>query len=42
VQSSGLRIPIGIDEETGYPLFLDVIEPNPDFPAFQHCPALGF
>ena len=42
VQSSGLTIPIGIDEETGFPRFLDVPEPNPDFPAFRHCPALGF
>ena len=42
VQSSGLTIPIGIDEETGFPRFLDVPEPDPDFPAFRHCPALGF
>ena len=42
VQSSGLTVPIGIDEETGYPRFLDVPEPNPDFPAFRHCPGLGF
>ena len=42
VQSTGQTIPIGIDEETGYPLLLDVIEPDPNFPAFRHCPALGF
>lgn len=42
VQSSGLTIPIGVDEATGYPLFLDVPEPDPNFPAFRHCPGLGF
>lgn len=42
VRSTGATIPIGIDEDTGYPLFLDVIEPDPNFPAFRHCPALGF
>lgn len=42
VRSSGITIPIGVDEETGYTLLLDVIEPDPNFPAFRHCPALGF
>jgi hypothetical protein len=23
------------------PLYVEVIEPNPDFPAFQHCPRLA-
>ena len=41
VQSSGIIIPIGMDEE-GFTVLLDLIEPNPDFPAFQQCPALGF
>src|SRR5688572_3317769 len=41
VQSSGVIIPIGVDEE-GFTVLLDLIEPNPDFPAFQQCPALGF
>ena len=41
VQSSGVIIPIGVDEE-GFTVLLDLIEPNPDFPAFQQCRALGF
>jgi hypothetical protein len=40
VQSSGLVVPIGTTEQGGI-LFLDVPEPDPDFPAFQHCPALA-
>lgn len=42
VRSTGIAIPIGVDEETGYTLLLDVIEPDPNFPAFRHCPRLGF
>jgi hypothetical protein len=42
VRSTGQTIPIGIDPDTGYALLLDVIEPDPAFPAFKHCPALGF
>ena len=42
VRSTGMTIPIGVDPDTGYTLLLDVIEPDPAFPAFQHCPALGF
>jgi hypothetical protein len=42
VRSTGQTIPIGIDPDTGYSLLLDVIEPDPAFPAFKHCPALGF
>ena len=38
VQSSGLTIPIGIAEETGFPRLLDVPEPNPDFPASATAP----
>lgn len=41
VQSTGITIPIGTTED-GFVVLLDVIEPNPDFPAFRHCPALGF
>jgi hypothetical protein len=40
VQSSGLIIQIGTTDE-GTPIFLDVPEPDPGFPAFQHCPALA-
>ena len=42
VRSTGQTIPIGVDPDTGYTLLLDMIEPDPDFPAFRHCPALGF
>lgn len=41
VQSSGIVIPIGVDEE-GFTVLLDLIEPDPDFPAFRQCRALGF
>ena len=41
VQSTGIIIPIGMDEE-GFTVLLDLIEPNPDFAAFRQCPALGF
>jgi len=41
VQSSGSTIQIGTTPD-GFAVLLDVIEPNPDFPAFRHCPALGF
>jgi hypothetical protein len=40
VQSSGLQVQIGATEE-GVPIVLDVPEPNPNFPAFRHCPRLG-
>lgn len=40
VQSSGLIVPIGMTPD-GATIFLDVPEPDPDFPAFQHCPALA-
>ena len=42
VRSTGVTIPIGVDPETGFTLLLDIIEPDPEFPAFKHCPALGF
>ena len=41
VQSTGMTIPIGMTPD-GFVVLLDLIEPNPDFPAFKHCPALGF
>jgi hypothetical protein len=41
VQSSGIHIPIGMDED-GFTVLLDLVEPDPDFPAFQQCRALGF
>ena len=41
VQSSGIVIPIGVDDE-GFTVLLDLIEPDPDFPAFRQCRALGF
>jgi len=40
VQSSGIRVPIGMTPE-GVPIMLDVPEPDPDFPAFRHCPRLA-
>lgn len=40
VQSSGIMVPIGQTDD-GIPIFLDVPEPDPDFPAFQHCPRLA-
>jgi hypothetical protein len=43
VQSSGLVIPIGtvpIGDEI-YTLLLDIPEPDPNFPAFKHCPRLA-
>ena len=41
VQSSGITIPIGVDDD-GFTVLLDLIEPDPDFPAFRQCTALGF
>jgi hypothetical protein len=41
VQSSGVIIPIGVDDD-GFTVLLDLIEPDPDFPAFSQCRALGF
>jgi hypothetical protein len=31
-------IPIGVDPDTGFTILLDLIAPDPDFPAFAHCP----
>ena len=41
VRSTGQTIPIGVSPE-GFTILLDVIAPDPNFPAFRHCPALGF
>jgi hypothetical protein len=41
VQSSGIIIPIGVDEE-GFTVLLDLVEPDPEFAAFRQCTALGF
>ena len=42
VQSTDETIQIGTDPESGFAILLDVIAPDPNFPAFRHCPALGF
>ena len=34
-------IQIGVDPATGFAILLDTIEPDPAFPAFSHCRALG-
>jgi hypothetical protein len=31
-------VPIGVDPDTGFTILLDVVAPDPDFPAFAHCP----
>jgi hypothetical protein len=31
-------VPIGVDPDTGFTILLDVVAPDPDFPAFQRCP----
>lgn len=31
-------VQIGVDPETGFAILLDLIAPDPDFPAFEHCP----
>jgi hypothetical protein len=36
-----ITIPIGIDPETGFTILLDLVEPDPDFPAFGRCPKLN-
>jgi hypothetical protein len=30
-----------IGEINGQPLYLELIQPNPNFPAFQHCPKVA-
>jgi hypothetical protein len=40
VQKVG-EIPIGVDPDTGFTIVLDLIGPDPNFPAFQRCPKLN-
>jgi hypothetical protein len=40
VVGTGVFVVIG-QTPTGSPIYLEVIEPNPSFPAFQHCPRLA-
>lgn len=40
VVGTGVFIPIGVGPE-GKPLYLQLIETDPDFPAFTHCPRLA-
>ena|ERR671913_1733130 len=34
-------ISLGTDPDTGFVILLDLVAPDPDFPAFQHCPNLN-
>lgn len=40
VIGSGIFIPIGATPD-GTPIFIEVPIPDPDFPAFKHCPRLS-
>jgi hypothetical protein len=40
VQGSGEFLEIG-ETPDGVPIFIELVEPDPDFPAFQHCPRLA-
>ena len=37
----GTGVFVIIGEVDGQPLYLELIEPDPSFPAFQHCPRLA-
>ncbi|MGH8824234.1 MAG: hypothetical protein ACRDVN_07150 [Jiangellaceae bacterium] len=37
----GTGVFVVIDEIEGQPLYLELIAPDPSFPAFQHCPRLA-
>lgn len=39
VQGTGVFVVIG--QTPAAPLYLELIEPDPSFPAFQHCPRLA-
>jgi hypothetical protein len=41
VKVQGTGVYQAIDEIDGQPLYIEVIEPNPDFPAFRQCPKLA-
>jgi hypothetical protein len=34
-------IPIGVDPDSGFTILLDLVQPDPRFPAFQRCPKLN-
>lgn len=34
-------IPIGVHPDSGFTILLDLVEPDPRFPAFQRCPNLN-
>jgi hypothetical protein len=36
----GTGVFVVVDEIDGQPLYLELIAPDPSFPAFQHCPRL--
>ena len=36
----GTGVFVVVDEIEGQPLYLELIAPDPSFPAFQHCPRL--
>ncbi len=40
VQGTGEFVQIGATPD-GTPIFIELIEPDPTFPAFQHCPRLA-
>jgi hypothetical protein len=37
----GTGVFVEIDTTPAGPLYLELIQPNPDFPAFRHCPRLA-
>jgi hypothetical protein len=37
----GTGVFVVIDQINGMPLYLELIAPDPSFPAFQHCPRLA-
>jgi hypothetical protein len=38
---TGTGVYVAIDQTPAGPLYIELIEPDPDFPAFRHCPALA-
>jgi hypothetical protein len=36
-----MTVQIGVDPDTGFAILLDLVQPDPDFPAFAHCPKLN-
>lgn len=37
----GTGVYVVVEETPGGPLYLELIQPDPDFPAFKHCPKLA-